>query len=64
MLEAVSMIRRNVQLEVHLIDELLDLTRISQGSLDFERVIVDLHEVVCCCETAFANLRDCERVGQ
>ena len=46
MLEAVSMIRRNVQLEVHLIDELLDLTRISQGSLHFERVIVDLHEVV------------------
>jgi two-component system CheB/CheR fusion protein len=46
MIEAVSMIRRNVQLEVHLIDELLDLTRISQGSLHFERVIVDLHEVV------------------
>jgi hypothetical protein len=37
MLEAVSKIRRNVQLEAHLIDELLDLTRITQGSLRFER---------------------------
>jgi two-component system, chemotaxis family, CheB/CheR fusion protein len=46
MLEAVSMIRRNVQLEAHLIDELLDLTRITQGSLRFARVIVDLREVV------------------
>jgi len=46
MLEAVSMIRRNVQLEAHFIDELLDLTRISQGNLRCERVIVDLHEVV------------------
>ena len=46
MLEAVSMIRRNVQIEAHFIDELLDLTRISQGNLRCERVIVDLHEVV------------------
>jgi PAS domain S-box-containing protein len=46
MLEAVSMIRRNVQLEAHFIDELLDLTRISQGSFRFERVIVDLLEAV------------------
>jgi PAS domain S-box-containing protein len=46
MLEAVSMIRRNVELEAHFIDELLDLTRISQGNLRCERVIVDLHEVV------------------
>jgi two-component system, chemotaxis family, CheB/CheR fusion protein len=46
MLEAVSMIRRNVQLEARFIDELLDLTRISQGSLHFEPVIVDLQEVV------------------
>jgi PAS domain S-box-containing protein len=45
-LEAVYMIRRNVQLEAHFIDELLDLTRISQGTLHCERVIVDLHEVV------------------
>jgi PAS domain S-box-containing protein len=48
MLEAVSMIRRNVQLEAHFIDELLDLTRISQGNLRCERVLVDLHEVVRC----------------
>jgi two-component system CheB/CheR fusion protein len=46
MLEAVSMIRRNVQLEAHFIDDLLDITRISQGSLHCERAIVDLHEVV------------------
>jgi hypothetical protein len=30
------MIRRNVLLEAHFIDELLDLTRISQGSLRCE----------------------------
>jgi PAS domain S-box-containing protein len=46
MLEAVSMIRRNVEIEAHFIDELLDLTRISQGNLRCERVVVDLHEVV------------------
>jgi two-component system CheB/CheR fusion protein len=46
MLEDVSMIRRNVQLEAQFIDELLDLTRISRGSLHFEPAIVDLDEVV------------------
>ena len=46
MLEAVSMIRRNVQIEAYFIDELLDLTRISQGNLRCEREVVDLHEVV------------------
>ena len=44
--EELDTIRRNVQLEARLIDDLLDLTRISRGKieLDFDRV--DAHKVI------------------
>jgi len=38
-----AMIRRNVQLEVKLIDDLLDLTRIARGKLELHAGPVDLH---------------------
>ncbi len=41
--EAFAMIRRNVELEARLIDDLLDLTRISHGKLQLELVPTDLH---------------------
>ena len=44
--EALVMISRNVQLEAHFIDDLLDLTRISRGKLELVRVPMDLHEAV------------------
>jgi hypothetical protein len=41
----IHMIRRNVQLEARLIDDLLDLTRISTGKIDLHEQRVDAHAV-------------------
>ncbi len=38
--------RRNVALEARLIDDLLDVTRISRGKLRLNRVVVDAHELI------------------
>ncbi len=40
------MIQRNVQLEVQLIDDLLDLTRVTKGKLEIAPVCLDLHELL------------------
>ena len=40
----VIMIRRNVELEAQLIDDLLDLTRISRGKVELTFAAVDVHE--------------------
>ena len=44
--EGLKMICRNIELEAHLIDDLLDLTRLSRGKLQLQPRIVDLHEIV------------------
>ena len=44
--ESVEMIRRNVELEVRLIDDLLDLTRVSRGKLEMNLQRVDVHDAV------------------
>ncbi|HYO09803.1 MAG TPA: response regulator [Tepidisphaeraceae bacterium] len=44
--EGLSVIRRNVELEARLIDDLLDLTRISKGKLQLNFDSVDLHDVI------------------
>lgn len=41
-----EMIRRNVELEARLIDDLLDLTRITRGKLALEQQSVDVHSVL------------------
>lgn len=41
-----EMIQRNIQIEAHFIDELLDLTRIDRGKLEIEREPIDAMEVV------------------
>jgi len=41
-----DMIRRNIELEARLIDDLLDVTRITQGKLYLSLDTIDLHEVV------------------
>jgi PAS domain S-box-containing protein len=41
---ALHVIRRNVELEARLIDDLLDLTRISRGKIELQLGPVDIHE--------------------
>lgn len=53
----IARIRRNVELEVRLIDDMLDLTRIAQGKLVLDRQPTDVHEVLenatqICCDAA------------
>jgi PAS domain S-box-containing protein len=43
---SLEMIRRNVQLEADLIDDLLDVTRITRGKLHLELMTVDVHAAV------------------
>ena len=44
--EAVELIRRNVELEARLIDDLLDVTRISKGKLRMDRQVLPLDSVL------------------
>lgn len=44
---ALRMIRRNVELEARLIDDLLDLTRISTGKLQLNARETDVHSLLC-----------------
>ena len=61
----IELIRRNVRAELTLIDDLLDVTRISSGKLEMAREETDMHEVVraaaSVCETDFAAKR--QRLG-
>ncbi len=50
----ISMIRRNVELEAKLIDDLLDLTRIANGKVQLQRKIIDAHDLI---EEAVAVVR-------
>src|SRR5262249_10933130 len=45
-LEDVEIIKRNVQLQARLIDDLLDLTRIARGKLHLELEDCDAHEIL------------------
>ena len=44
--EEFASIRRNVELEARLIDDLLDVTRIGQGKLELHREVVDAHAIL------------------
>ncbi|HJX98261.1 MAG TPA: ATP-binding protein [Chthoniobacterales bacterium] len=44
--EALEVIRRNVELEARLIDDLLDVTRIAKGKLQLTFELVDVHEIL------------------
>jgi PAS domain S-box-containing protein len=59
--ETLAMIRRNVDLETRLIDDLLDLTRVSRGKLVLSLGLVDVHakirNVVMMCESELKGKR-------
>ena len=42
----VHMMRRNIELEARLIDDLLDLTRIAKGKLSVTCEVTDIHELI------------------
>lgn len=44
--EHLAVIRRNVELEARLIDDLLDITRITRGKIQLDRQPVELHDIV------------------
>ena len=44
--EEVAAIWRNVQLEAHLIDDLLDVTRITRGKIEMHHEVVDAHQLI------------------
>ena len=44
--QAFAMIRRNIELEVKLMDDLLDLTRISRGTMEIVQEPLELHDVI------------------
>ncbi len=43
---AFETVRKNIELEARLIDDLLDLTRVSRGKMSLEKQAIDLHDVV------------------
>ena len=60
--DRLAMIRRNVELEARLIDDLLDLTRIARGRLELQRTACDIqglleHAIQICCGEASAGGR-------
>jgi signal transduction histidine kinase len=58
--QALDVIRRNVELEARLIDDLLDVTRIAKGKLQLSFEVVNVHEILrrayeICCEEITAK---------
>ena len=57
--DLLAMMRRNIELEARLIDDLLDATRIHNGKLTFKPVQVDAHELLQhCLETIGWEVQD------
>jgi PAS domain S-box-containing protein len=57
-----AMIRRNVELEARLIDDLLDLTRVAHGKLELHNQVTDVHRVIehalqTCCDREVESCR-------
>jgi len=56
--DALEMIRRNIRIESHLIDDLLDLTRITRGQFEVISEALDLHHAItAACEVVETDVR-------
>lgn len=57
--ESLGLVKRNVELEARLIDDLLDLTRIAKGKLELHTGPLDFHAIVQCaldiCRSEFSS---------
>jgi len=53
--EDLALIRRNIQLEVRLIDDLLDLTRIASGQISLHQEVVDVDSLIQTALRAFRS---------
>lgn len=64
-LEDVATIHRNIELEARLIDDLLDITRISRGKLELQLATVDIRPIIehaiktCCAHEAAEKMIEC-----
>ena len=62
-----DIVQRNVRAELHLIDDLLDVNRISSGTLEMSRELTDMHQAIRnaadICEADFAARRQCLSVN-
>ncbi|WP_395749602.1 response regulator [Prosthecobacter sp.] len=61
-IETFAMIRRNIELEARLIDDMLDLTRISTGKLQIHARTIDLHEVLHYAAEACESEREAKHI--
>jgi PAS domain S-box-containing protein len=53
--EQLGMLRRNVETEARLVDDLLDLTRIARGKVKLHREVMDAHEALRTCISMMQN---------
>ena len=58
-----EVIKRNVELEARLIDDLLDLTRVTQGRLELELCASDVHDIVLDAVNACAPVAEARMVS-
>jgi PAS domain S-box-containing protein len=59
----VAMIRRNVETEARLVDDLLDLTRITRGKITLHPEVVDVHAVLRDVAAMFQSEADEKKLG-
>jgi two-component system CheB/CheR fusion protein len=58
----VEMIRRNVEMEARLIDDLLDLTRVNRGKVELRNEITDAHAVIASALQTCGNEAEAKRL--
>jgi len=61
--EEIAVIRRNLEIQVKLVDDLLDLTRVARGKFEIQQEVTDVHDlVVHAVETTCRAEPKCEKL--